>query len=176
VQRSGVNAVFGVAAEGGGGVYTVSAGQAPSLVVPAANAAAIALAPNDRDLYVADLASQQVLEVTDFRGSATAVPVATAENGTADYAGIALSAEGRRLYVADKGDRSLSVFDLESRDPIARTALEFAPELLEPLSESGLFLLKKASETEPFQVLDGSVEPLIYFIPTAELPAQEATL
>ena len=165
-----------MATEGGGGVYAASAGEAPNLVVPATNAAAIALAPNGTDLYVADLASRQVLEAKDFRGSGTAVPIATAENGTAEYAGMALSPDGKRLFVADKGDRSLSVLDLESRLTVARAALEFAPELLQPLSESGLFLLKKASDTEPFQVLDGSAEPLIYFIPTAELPAEEATL
>lgn len=169
IASEGAPVVVGAAA----GVYSVEAGEAPRLLVPVVVAGAISFARGGSDLFIADLAGKQVVEIVDFRGAATVVPLAGPDGGLSEPVGLAVSADGRRLFVADKAEQCIRVIDLESRAPLSRISLEFTPEQLDPLPGGAIFMLKSgAAGGDPFQVFADTPEPAVFFIPAAQLPVE----
>ena len=166
LDRAGERALVGIEAEQEGGLYLVSPDGSPRLLAPLGRPAAIALAANDRDLFVADRASRQIWELRNFREEATPLLFADDGGGVTDAVGLALSRDGRLLFVASQSGKTLDAYALESRSLSSRSALDYEPSLLEPLSGRVLFLLKsRGSGNEPLLVLDTSREPTVYFVP-----------
>jgi hypothetical protein len=163
---SGDYAVVGVEAEAGGGLYLVGTEGEPRLLAAVGQAAAIALAANERDLFVADATSRQVLEIANFRQEAARMVFADEGSGISDPVGLALSRDGRLLLLANKSQRTLNAYVLATRSLWSQIELDFEPSFLEPLSRNSLFLLKAGGEaSEPLLVLDASREPAVYFVP-----------
>jgi len=166
LDRAGERAVVGIEAEQEGGLYLVSQAEPPRLLARLGRPAAIALAANDRDLFVADRASRQIWEFRNFRQEATPLLFAEDGSGDSDAVGLALSRDGRLLFVASQSGKTLDAYALESRSLFSRSALDYEPSLLEPLSGRVLFLLKSSGNgREPLLVLDTSREPTVYFVP-----------
>jgi sugar lactone lactonase YvrE len=156
----------GVEADQGGGLYLVSPEGPPQLLMPLGRPSAIAVAGNDRDLFVADRANRQIWELRDFREAATPLLFADDGGGMTDAVGLALSRDGKVLFVANQSAKTLDVYTLETRSLASRSSLDYEPSLLEPLSGPVLFLLKSVgNNNEPLLVLDTSREPTVYFVP-----------
>jgi hypothetical protein len=166
LDRAGGCSLVGVEADQGGGLYLVSPEGPPRLLMPLGRPSAIAVAGNDRDLFVADRANRQIWELRDFREAATPLLFADDGGGMTDAVGLALSRDGKVLFVANQSAKTLDVYTLETRSLASRSSLDYEPSLLEPLSGPVLFLLKSVgNNNEPLLVLDTSREPTVYFVP-----------
>ena len=149
----------GVADEAAGGVYFVKAGSPAALLAGAARPSGISVA--GADAFFADQERGQVWQVAGFAQDAAVMLFA---DGLAAPVGVQVS--GRRLFVANSGDSTLGIFELETRAAVASLALDAAPATLEAFGGRGLWLLNHASEAgDPVYVLDGRENPAVYFVP-----------
>lgn len=155
--------IAGVADAEAGGLYAAAAGETPRILAKAAQPAAITVAGGD--LYFADRERGQVWQIGDFAGDAT--PLLFAE-GLEAPVGVQLS--GKRLFVANAGNSTLDVFDLEARASAGRIALDAAPATLEAFGGRSLWLLNSAVDASaPLYVLDGAADPAVYFVPAGRI-------
>lgn len=161
---SGECAVAGVEADRESGLYLACLDAPLRLLAATAPPAAIALAGSD--LYVAEGATGRILQIRNYQEEATLMPFADNPGEAWDPVGLAVSADQRRLFVANRADRRVDAYDLESRALLGQFATEWEPSLLEPLALRSVFLLKSAgSADEPLLVLDAGREPAVYFVP-----------
>jgi hypothetical protein len=172
VSRRGREVFFVREAGDAAGLYVASPGAAPRWAAPVGNAAGMAFTNRDQDLVIAQKSPSGVVLVKDAAGAAAYIPLALELDASSDLAGVACSPDGRRVFVADRGTRTLLTFDLEAGTLESRTSLEFAPSRTERLSNGALFLLSTPEDIQPLYVLDAGPVPGVYFVPAAG-PAAE---
>jgi len=167
VVNNGDTVVIGLTSSPASGVYVSAAGEAPRLQIPLPDPVAILPAPGGRNLFVADRSTKQVIEIIDFETAAVVTPLTEQEDcQISDPVGLALSPDGRKLFVADSAARKITVLDPETRTLVSRLDLDFSPDFLQPFSEQSLFLLKEGRQgLQPYEILDASTVPVVYFIP-----------
>lgn len=159
LAAAGGGMVAGFADEAAGGVYFIQAGAEPKLISSAARPSAVAVAGSD--LFFADQDRGQVWQVTGFAGDATPLLFA---DGLASPVGV--QAAGNRLFIANSGDNTLAIFDVNARTSVGQLALDAAPAMLEACGTRALWLLNTAGgDGEPLYVLDGRDNPAVYFVP-----------
>jgi DNA-binding beta-propeller fold protein YncE len=109
---------------------------------------------SDGTLYIADRGRAEVYALSNWTTGLTLRTVVAAGNGIKDPAGIALSPDGKQLYVADAGSRQVIAFELGSSEQTAAVQLDFRPTRMDLIAGGSLFLLDKGSRGEsPAQVL-----------------------
>ncbi len=159
-------AVAGVEAPRDGGLYLVCPEAPVRQLAAMAEPAAIALAGGGRDLFVAERATGRILEIRDFRDEAAVMVFAASPGEGWDPVGLAVSADQRRLFVADRAGQRVDAYEVATRTLLAQIAVDGEPSLLEPLSVKSVFLLRSAGGGgEPLLVLDAGREPAVYFVP-----------
>lgn len=140
-----------------GGVCLI-AGEGNQMLLPGVRAAALVVTGDS--LYVA--ASGEVWQVADYAAQAKPQIVVAAP----DPVGVALSRDGKRLFIADRAGRAVLVYDLASRAPVAELVVDFEPVTLARLSGADLWLLRaSAGPNEPLFVLKTDPEPGVWFVP-----------
>jgi DNA-binding beta-propeller fold protein YncE len=157
----GQRLIVAAASDGAGGIYTASAQSPAQRVASAASPSAIALA--GADLYFADNQTQQIWQVRSYAGTPAAVLFSN-DSAIATPAGLQLSADGKRLYVANAGSRKLAVYDVASRAAVASLDLAFTPTGLDRFGSASVFLLNGGGHG-PLYVLNDSAQPAVYFVP-----------
>ncbi len=156
-----------------GGVWAISAGAEPRLLARMDHPAALALAGQDRDLFIADRAANEILLLRNYAQGGGAALFAAAPQGVLDPVAMAISPDGRSLVVASAEGRRLTAFNLVSAEVSGETVADFEPSRLERFSKS-LFLLNHGGDgKDPLQVLDGSLGLSIYFVPAAAESGRE---
>jgi DNA-binding beta-propeller fold protein YncE len=126
---------------------------------------AVALLRQDRDLLVTDAGSNQLFRIRDFAGEAAMEALASGRDGVAGPVGIEVSADGRRVFVANAAERgSVLVMDLETLAVELRATPEGAPNRLDRLHGRNTFLLNEPGES-PLMVLDNAENLEVYFVP-----------
>ncbi len=158
----GQRLVAGAASDGSGGIYVASAQSPLQRIASAGNPAAIALA--GADLYYADNQSQQIWQVQNYARTPAAVVFAK-DSGISTPAGLQISADGKRLYVANSGSRKLAVYDVASRTPIESLDLVFTPTRLDRFGAASAFVLNGTGQGPVYVLTDGAQEPAVYFVP-----------
>ncbi|MCP5118363.1 MAG: hypothetical protein GY953_46720 [bacterium] len=157
-----------------GGLFRLAADGDRTLLAAAESVSGIALA-EDR-LYVTDRSRNEVLEINNWRDSADVALFANQSQGVDDPVGVALSRDGRSLWVAGGGSRSVTQFDLVSRRMLRSLALGFEPTRLSPLGDGTVMLLnERDSESQALQALEDGPDARVYFVPAASA-AQLAAL
>lgn len=105
-------------------------------------------------LYIADRGRAEVYALSNWTTGLALRTVVAAGNGIKDPAGIALSPDGKQLYVADAGSRQVIAFELGSSAQKAAVQLDFPPTRMDLIAGGSLFMLDKGSRGEsPAQFL-----------------------
>jgi len=152
-------------------LYLVPATSIPQLVGAALQVSAIAFLPGTWDALVADRGNNQVLLFRNRAGGTTLTAIGTAADGIADPAGVASSRNGRFVFVANAGSRSLVRLDLTGATATASFPCRCDPGGLSRLAGDSVFQLTELSSQLAW-VFDGdAANPRIVFIPA---PAVEA--
>jgi DNA-binding beta-propeller fold protein YncE len=99
-------------------------------------------------LYIADRGRAEVYALSNWTTGLTLRTVVTAGNGITDPAGIALSPDGKQLYVADAGSRQVIAFELGSSAQRAAVQLDFPPTRMDLIAGGSLFMLDKGRSGE----------------------------
>lgn len=141
------------------GVYLISPGAPPVLLEAAPGARALVV--REASLWVAG-ADGRIVEIQDY----AAQPKVLALAEVRDPIGLGVSADRKALFVASRSERSIEVFDLVSRTPVARLALDSEPASMEGLAGGNLWLLRGlVADTEPLLVFKADPEPGVWFVP-----------
>lgn len=139
------------------GVRLIAA-EGNQMLLAGARAAALWVAGGS--LYVA--ASGAVWQVEDYATQ----PKPYLITASPDPIGLALSADGRRLFIADRAGRVVLIYEPASRTATAELALDFEPTTLARLFAADLWLLRpSAGPGEPLFVLKTEPEPGVWFVP-----------
>jgi hypothetical protein len=168
VAFDGQRLIVGVASAESGGIYLAGAATGIQKIASAANPSAIALAGGS--LYFSDSQSQQIFQVQGYAGTPAAVVFAN-DSGIDSPAGLQVSADGQRLYVANAGNQKLAVYDIASRSPIQSLGLNFTPTRLDRFGDSSVFLMNGSGQGPLYVVRDGGPgKAAVYFVPSSGKP------
>ena len=149
-----------------GGLYRLTADGDRALLAAAGSVSGILVAGGG--LYVTDRARNEVLEIGNWRESADVKLFANQSQGVHDPVGVALSRDGRSLWVAGGASKSLTLLDIASRGMVQRMELGFEPTRLSPIGGGSVLLLnERNSEVEVLQALEDGPEARVYFVPAA---------
>jgi hypothetical protein len=164
----GQRILIGVASADSGGIYLAAAQSPVQRIAPAVSPSAIVLA--GADLYFADNQSQQIWQVKTYATSPAAVLFAN-DSGIASPCGMQVSADGRRLYVANADNRKLAVYDIASRSLLQSLDLDFTPARLDRFGESSVYLLNDTGKGPLYVLSDaGAQPPAVFFVPAKSAP------
>src|SRR5580658_1247228 len=168
----GQRLIVGVASGASGGIYLASAFAGIQRIAPAVSPSAIALAGSS--LFFSDSQSQQIFQVQNYAGTPAAVLFAN-DSSISSPAGLQVSADGQRLFVANAGSRKLVVYDIPSRAPAQNLDLNFTPTRLDLFGDSSVFLLNASGQGPLYVVRDGGTgkAAAVYFVPS---PSKRRTL
>jgi len=145
-------------------LWALAAGEAPRYLAPVGGAASLAFLTRSGDALVADGIRNEVLWMRDVPGAVQIVPLAGEREGVSRPVGVAATADGQRVIVANSDPGGVLTVDLpDSR--IARISCECVPSGLYRLSGKAVFRLNGPSEG-PIAVFDGdSAEARVVFVP-----------
>ena len=164
----GQRLIVAVASADSGGIYLATASSGIERIASAANPSAIALA--GASLFFSDNQSQQIFQVERYAGTPAAVVFAS-DSGISSPAGLQVSADGQRLYVANAGSQKLAIYDVPSRTPVQSLSLAFTPTRLELFGDSSVFLLNGGGQGPLYVARDGAAgKAAVYFVPSPNKP------
>lgn len=141
------------------GVYRLQENASAILLARMNGDATLTLDTRGGSLLAAD--GHQALEIAVVEGGAARLAPEAVEP-----VGVAMSANGRFVAVADRGSNAVLIYDAASRSLARRIELDFAPSRLEALSKD-LFLLNQRSESQALEALSLQDDANVYFIPAA---------
>jgi hypothetical protein len=150
---------------GAGGVYLADGQSAPKLLAPVVNPSALALDSAKGDLYVADQTSNQIWMVRGYGGDAAPMLFADERSGVSSPVGIRVSGDGRRLLIANSGNKAIDALEISTRATLGHIDLDFAPGRMEAVGSGSLSLLNFGAADSPLYVLDSGGDLAVYFIP-----------
>jgi DNA-binding beta-propeller fold protein YncE len=166
IDQAGANVLIAVTADHGA-LYLVAAEQVrPARIADLGSPTALALLDGDQDVIVADGAVNELTLIRNFAGAPEAFHLAGERDGVAGPAGLRMSADGRKLYVADHASRTLDIWNFDSQSVEASYPLDVSPTRLTALQGSSTFLLNDVGD-HPLLLLD-AINPAVYFVPAAK--------
>lgn len=125
----------------------------------------------DDALWFSDRALNNVYKLTEWNLAFNLATVASAAHGVSDPVGIAISTDGKTLFIANGEARQLIAVDVARQTVKAALALDFHPTQLE--RSGGVFLLASGIPgAQPAQVLDAD-RLQVYFVPVSLAPVAE---
>jgi hypothetical protein len=127
---------------------------------------AAVFASGSATVFVADAASHQIDQINGLSANPVSTPLLTSAVYVNHPAGLALSADDSRLFIADPATNLIRVFDSGSGAFVTELPAASAPRSVN-LYASGLFLLG-SSPPAPFLFLDTSASARVVFVPRGE--------
>ena len=149
-------------AAGADGIYRVDA-ESTQLLAPV-EAASLALSGST--LYAA--AGKQVIALDNLTGSGALRIVAGEGQGIEDPSAVGVSADGARLFVAERAAKLLKVFNPATSELLSSLELDFSAGRVDSLGNSLFLLNARKDATDTVQVFDAR-QLAVYFIPTQDL-------
>ncbi len=118
-------------------------------VADAASWSAVAFAPNSRVVYASNRETNEISQFSNFGSDGASGVVAAEADGVSSPSALAVSADGRKLIVANLDDPSIAVIDFDSRRSTVLT-LERAADGLYALEGNAVFQLSASPKPEIF--------------------------
>ena len=154
-------------------LWMASAGKSPVLIPFSGQPAAAVFAAGGSTFFIADTAASQIVQFSGL-GSApldstmSSAPLLTSALYVNDPAGLALSTDGSRLFIADHATSIIRVFDSTSGTLISELTSDAAPQALTAFAP-GIFLLNSGNlPPGPFLFLNTSSPSSVLFVPRGE--------
>ncbi len=170
VDRAATNILIAATDGGQGAIYFGAADPPadpalrPRLIANFGSPTALALLHGDQDAIIADAAVNRLTLLHNFAGTPEAFLLAGERDGVSGPAGLQVSPDGRKLYIANGGSRTLSVWNFEAQSMEASFPLDAEPTRLVPLQAPSTFVLNEAGEN-PLLLLDAAENLAVYFVP-----------
>jgi len=163
ISRMGTNVLIGASAEHGA-LYVVSIEEGrPLLIASFGSPAALALINGDQDVIVADASVSEISLIQNFATAPVSFRIAGESDGISGPTGLRISADGHKLYVADRTSQTLDVWNFETQSIEATLPLDAEPTQLSPLKGASTFVLNEPGD-HPLLLLD-ALNPAVYFVP-----------
>lgn len=141
---------------------------APASLPFSGHPVAAAFSSTGAQAYIADAASHQIWRVNGTGGTPDLTPLISSPVYVDDPAGLALSADDRRLFVADRTARTIRVFDSGSTELLAELPVETSPRSLTAAAPGRYLLNSGDRSTDPFLYLDTANPARMVFVPRAQ--------
>ena len=103
--------------------------------------------------------------VRGYAADATPMLFAGERAGVSSPVGIRVSSDGRRLLIANSGNRGIDALDISTRMTLGHIDVDFAPSRMEALGSGSLSLLNFGGPDGPLYMLDGGGDLAVYFVP-----------
>jgi WD40 repeat protein len=135
------------------------------VLIPLAGDPVAAVFSSNSSALVANAAGHRILQIQNLDGGPTVATLVSSEPYLADPIGLALSADGNRIFVADGASKTVRSFDagtgaLVGELPFASNAVSFT------CVSAGRFLLNPPVGTaQPLYFLDTGQPARVFFIP-----------
>jgi hypothetical protein len=165
IDPSGRQIAFGVV---GSGLYLFQVGQSPALLSALVRPVAATFDDTGVRLYAADIDQQQIVEFDSGAGPTSFASLAQSDGSVLNPVGLAVSAGGAYLMLADSTSRTVRVYNTDSQNLANTIPLDFAPTRLEALTSDPTFLLNDTDRKEWLLVLDARQTPAVYFVPAGQ--------
>lgn len=164
IDRTGSNILIAVSADHGALYLATDARIRPRLIASFGSPTALALVPGDQDVIVADAAVNELTLLRNFAGMPQAFRLAGERDGVSGPAGLRISPDSRKLYIANGASRTLDIWNFEAQSIEASFPLEAEPTRLTPFQGSSTFLLNDVGD-HPLLLLDAAIDLAVYFVP-----------
>lgn len=169
IAPAGRQIAFGIAQSG---IYVFTAGQSPALVSTAAQPAAAVFDNAGQNLYVVDLAQQQILKIGSDSSVSAFASLAQSNAPAITPVGLAVSGDDHYVFLADSAAKAVQVYEASSGNLATSLPLDFVPTRFEALSAAPTVLLNGDNSTEWLLVLDARQLPGLFFVPALPEAAQ----
>jgi hypothetical protein len=166
IDQAGSNALIGVSDDYGALYLANNEEGPPRLIANFGSPTALTLLNGDRDVIVADAAVNEITVVHNFATAPESFQFAAERDGISRPAGLQISLDGRKLYVANGASRSLDIWNFDAKSIDASYPLDAEPTQLTPLKGSSIFVLNDVGE-HPLLLLD-AVNTGTYFVPAGK--------
>ena len=163
IDGKGANVLIAAASDHGA-VYLASADKPIRAIGDFGSPSALALSRNDQDVVVADTATNQITIVRNFAGTPEAEWIAGERDGVSRPVGLAVTPDGRSLYIANASTRTLDVWSLEAQAIDKSLPLDAEPTRLSSFLSSSMFVLNDVGN-HPLLLLEAGRIPAVYFVP-----------
>jgi len=157
---------FGTATESE--LWFASASSPPVLVPWTGRAVAAVFTSGKTAAFVLDAATNQIVRIENFVATPTVTMVLSSEPYLSGAVGMALSADGGRLFVADGAGHAVRVFDSGAGALLAELPAEASPASLVAISPTRFMLNGNAGASQPLFFLDTLQPARVFFIPRGE--------
>lgn len=168
VAPDGRTAFAAIDAGGSGALYMLKLGETPRLLQAISPGASLAV--SGAAIYASDRGRNEVVRIQNWDSNVSISTVATAAHGVASPVGIAVTADGSRLLIANGEARQVIAINAKTSAVEAVAELDFTPTKLE--ASGKVFLLADGEAGQrPAQVID-PFTMTVHFVP---IPALAAT-
>lgn len=147
------------------GIYRLDQDGLPEMLAAVREVSALALNHDGSALYAASRADNSILELANWLTSGSATLFAGEAAGILAPAGLALSGDGRIVFVANEA--SIVKIDRATRAVTESVALDFKASRLDRLADSG-WLLNSREQGQPFEMLSSGTDAKVFFVPVEE--------
>jgi hypothetical protein len=147
----------------GDGIYAVPAGSSASALVTRVQSVS-ALVTKAQGFFYADNTANEVVAARWESGAVALTVIAQERDGVQGPVGLDVSADGKRLYVANKDSATLLVWNLEFGARETELELASPPTRCQRLGADGVLALNEGASV-PLLLLDPGTTPRVVFVP-----------
>ena len=127
--------------------------------------AAAVFSPGAGGIFVADAASQQVVQIENPDTNPVVASVISSAPYVNELAALAVSSDGKRLFIADHSGSAIQVFDLSAGAAMAELQTSAAPVSFTAFSQDRYIVNTGGSAAQPIFFLNTGVPSNMSFVP-----------
>ena len=149
-------------------LWFASASSPPVMVPWPGRAVAAVFTSGEAAAFVLDAATNQIVRIGNFGATPTVTAILSSEPYLSGAVGLALSADGSRLFVPNGAGHTVRVFDSGAGTLLAELPADASPVSLVAVSPTRFMLNGNAGASQPLYFLDTLQPARVFFIPRGE--------